>query len=397
MKKEKKDRPVRVLQVCLCGDGNFGGLEHFLYGYCSHIDAKAVTFDYLYLNRRPGNAGGFDEILEHTNVYELDVWKSIHNPIKRYFLMFWKTRAVVKKGQYDAIHINTGVIYIAMLIAYIAKKEDIPIRIVHAHAIHAPEKNISKICTKLFGGLMQKSIGKNSTHQFTCSDRAGKSMFGSTKQLKNYRIIKNAIEVGQFRYAPETRKRIRENMGAVNDKIVITVGNLLPVKNHSFLIDVFRTVLENDASAKLWIVGGGELKDALQAQIDSLGLSGHVVLFGVRNNVDELLQAADLYVCPSLSEGLSLSIVEAQTSGLRVLASDGISREHRITDLVEFFPLNAGRNQWALEILRMLNEKYIRKDRYQEMADAGYEINVAAKQLENFYVLSVKEPFFQVV
>lgn len=390
MATEKMDRPVRVLQVCLCGGGNFGGVQHFLHGYCSHIDEKAVQFEYLYLNKRPRNAGNFNRLLDNTNVYELNVL-NIHNLVKKYLLMYRKTRAVIKKGKYDVIHINTGQIHVAMVMAYIGAKEQVPIRIVHAHAVHAFDGTMAKIGTKLFRGFAQKSVRRNTTHQFACSEKAGASMFDNTKQLKDYRIIKNAIEVGKFRYRPEIRGRIREAMNVGNDKIVITVGNLMAIKNHEFLIDVFKVILESDIGIKLWIVGGGELKELLQSRIDSLHLSNKVMLLGARNDVNDLLQAADLYVCPSFSEGLSLSIVEAQTSGLRVLASDGISKEHRITDLIEFFPLSAGENKWALEIMRLLNEDYIREDKYQEMINAGYEINAAAKRLEQFYVSSVKE------
>ncbi len=386
----KGNIPVNVLQVCLCGGGNFGGVQHFLYAYCSHIDNEAVKFDYLYLNRRPREAGDFNRLLDHTNVYELDVL-NIRNIITKYLLMFRKTRMIVKDGKYDVIHINTGQIHIAMLMAYIAKRERIPIRIVHAHAVHVSEKKIAKIGTKLLKRFAQKLVRKNSTHQFACSEKAGKSMFGDTKKLKKYYIIKNAIEVEKFRYSYEKRLQIRKAMGVTNDKVIITVGNLMAVKNHSFLIDIFKMISENDRSTKLWIVGGGELKNALQEKIDALHLSEQVTLFGARNDVDELLQAADLYVCPSFSEGLSLSVVEAQTSGLRVLASDGISKEHRITDLIEFLPLNGGENKWVSEIMRLLKEEYIRKDKYQEMVNAGYEINAAAKYLEKFYISSVKE------
>lgn len=389
MKSKKGGRPVRVLQVCLCGGGNFGGVQHFLYEYCSHMDDRLVRFDYLYLNRRPANAGDFNRMLDNTKVYELDVL-NIPGIVKKYLLMFRKTQAVIKKGRYDVIHINTGQIQIAMLMAYIAKKERIPVRIVHAHAIHTSGKIISKIGTKLFRGFAQRSIRKNSTHQFACSRKAGNSMFGNTEKLRKYHIIKNAIEAERFRYSPETRERIRKAMGVADEKVIITVGNLMAVKNHSFLIDAFRIALKEEPGIRLWIVGGGELKETLQTQIDLWHLSGQAVLLGARNDVDELLQAADLYVCPSFSEGLSLSVVEAQTSGLRVLASDGISREHRITDLVDFFPLSAGEKKWALEIGRLLKQEYVREDKYQEMADAGYEINAAAKRLEMFYVSSVR-------
>lgn len=390
MGNEKKNGPVKVLQVSSCGGGNFGGVQHFLYEYCSHINEKKVKFDYLYLNKRPGNAGSFNKLLDNTNVYELDVL-NIQNIIKKFLLMYRKTRIVIEKGDYDVIHINVGQIHTAMFVAYVARAAHVPVRIVHAHAVHASEKKIAKIGTKLFRGIAQKSIWKNSTHQFTCSEKAGNSIFGNTKQLKNYRIIKNAVKVEKFRYLPKTRSEVREAFGVGSDKIIITVGSLMGVKNHSFLIDIFNVISKKDEKVRLWIVGGGELKDVLQAKIDSLHLSGRATLLGARNDVDKLLQAADLYVCPSFSEGLSLAVVEAQTSGIKVLASDGISKEHRITDLIEFLPLDAGENKWASEIMRLLNEEYVREDKYQEIVDAGYEINAAAKWLEEFYISAVKE------
>ena len=346
-------KPIRVLQVCVCPAGSFGGVQHFLYDYCSRLDSEIIETEFLYINKRPENAAGFGEMLRRSKVYELDVF-NIDSTFKKYKQMHKKVAEILEKNRFDIIHINSGHIYIALLICSIAKKAGIPVRIVHSHSYYVNEKATTKLAGKFLNEFARRQVIKASTHQFTCSDRAGRSMYGRIDGLPCYKVIKNAIDVGKFRYDPRVRKEVRREQDVEDKKIVITVGNLQPVKNHKFLIKVFCEVKKYNDKICLWIVGGGALRGELEKLIDKMNLSGTVRLFGTRNDVNDLLQASDLYVCPSFSEGLSISSIEAQASGLRLLESTGVPKEVDVTGRCEFMDLDAGAVVWADKIISLV-------------------------------------------
>ncbi|MBO6310304.1 MAG: glycosyltransferase, partial [Oribacterium sp.] len=231
-------RKIRVLQVCVCPAGSYGGVQHFLYDYCSRMNPEKIETEFMYVNVRPKNAAEFGKLLDRSKVYELKVL-NIESTVVKYQQMKKKAEEVLKNNKYDVIHINSGHIYIALLMSSLAKKAGIPVRIVHSHSYYVNEKKSTKILGAFLNGFARKQVIRVSTHQFTCSDRAGRSMYGRIEGLPGYRVIKNAIDVGKFRYDPKVRDEVRREMGAKDKRVVITVGNLQPVKNHKFLIDVF--------------------------------------------------------------------------------------------------------------------------------------------------------------
>lgn len=345
-------RKIRVLQVCVCPAGSYGGVQHFLYDYCSRMNPEKIETEFMYINERPKNAAEFGELLDRSKVYELKVF-NIESTAVKYQQMKKKAEEVLKNNKYDVIHINSGHIYIALLMSSIAKKAGIPVRIVHSHSYYVNEKKSTKILGAFLNGFVRKQVIRVSTHQFTCSDRAGRSMYGRIEGLPGYRVIKNSIDVRKFRYNPTLRDEVRKEMGVEDKRVVITVGNLQPIKNHKFLIDVFKEVRDRDENTVLWIVGGGELKNELEEKIEKKGVSNYVRVLGKRDDVYKLLQAADLYVCPSISEGFPISSVEAQASGLRLLESSGVSEEINITGDCSFMSLKEGTHRWAEQILSM--------------------------------------------
>lgn len=352
-----KLKKIRVLQVCVCPAGSYGGVQHFLYDYCSRMDPDVIETEFMYINKRPRNAAGFGELLDRSKVYELKVF-DIKSTVMKYRQMRKKAKEVLENNAYDVIHINSGHIYIALLMSRLAKEAGISVRIVHSHSYYVNEKVSTKIIGTFLNDFARKQVISASTHQFTCSDRAGKSMYGRIDDLLGYRVIKNAIDVGKFRYDPKVRDEVRKEMGAEDKRVVITVGNLMPVKNHKFLIDVFGEIKKMGDGAVLWIVGGGELKEELEAQIRSMGLQESVKLTGARNDIYRILQGADLYVCPSHSEGLPISSIEAQASGLRLLESTGVPEDVNVTGRCEFMPLSDGTRSWAERIIQMLDQAY---------------------------------------
>lgn len=169
-----------------------------------------------------------------------------------------------------------------------------------------------------------------------------------------------------------------------SDFVIGHVGRFAPPKNHPFLIDVFKSVHDKNRNSKLLLVGTGNGQSNIREKVDNLGLSDSVIFLGNRGDVNRILQAMDVFLFPSLYEGLGIAALEAQASGLPCIISDGVPSECKVTDLAESLDLNLPIDKWANAVLE--KQSAIRKNTYQEIKNAGYDIEQNAKQLENFYI-----------
>ena len=154
-------------------------------------------------------------------------------------------------------------------------------------------------------------------------------------------------------------------------------------KNHTFLIDIFKIVSEK-IEAKLVLVGGGKLKAEIEDKVTNLGIKDKVIFTGIRSDVNKLLQAMDVFVFPSMYEGLPVVLIEAQAAGLPCLMSDTVAIESKKTDLVTTLPLSAGALQWADKSIEIAAAK--RCNTYEEIMKSGYDIRENAKRLQNYYI-----------
>ena len=171
----------------------------------------------------------------------------------------------------------------------------------------------------------------------------------------------------------------------MGDRFVIGhVGRFNPPKNHPFLIRVFAEVLKRDVSAILLLIGTGDGQQEIKTMVETLGITENVLFLGSRSDVPDLLQAMDVFVFPSLYEGLSLATVEAQSAGLPCVLSNQIPAECKMTNNVEFIPLTASPEIWADHICG--HKGHIRENMFDRIADAGYDIKKNAEWLQNFYL-----------
>ena len=200
--------------------------------------------------------------------------------------------------------------------------------------------------------------------------------------------MKNAVDAMQYRFNKQVQDSMREELGIQGKKVIGHVGRFFPQKNHGFLIDIFKAVHDKDNNTVLLLVGGGEADDALKNQIrdkvESLGLTDCVQFLGVREDVDKVVQSFDVFLLPSLFEGLPVTMVEAQAAGLPCVISDKVPIQCDITGNVDVVALEDSADKWADVILDRAYhfEKY---DTYQQIADAGFDIKAQAEWLEAFY------------
>lgn len=216
---------------------------------------------------------------------------------------------------------------------------------------------------------------------FACSEKAGKHLFGDIGE--KLVVIPNGIDISEFCFNSEKREALRKSLD-VNSKIVIGhVGRLTAAKNQTFLLDVFAEFHHEHQKSVLMIVGTGELEAVLRKKANQLGIVDCVKFFGFRQDVSELLQVFDVFVLPSLYEGMPITLIEAQTCGLPCVISDTITRETAVTDLVHFVSIQKPPTDWVMEIEIAL--KHSREfPGYKEcMIKSGYSIQTTIERLSD--------------
>lgn len=213
------------------------------------------------------------------------------------------------------------------------------------------------------------------------STEAAEFVFGKncTKNRK-VGILKNAIPIESYKFDIEKRNMIRKELGLDNKLVVGHIGRFNAQKNHKFLIEIFKEIVNFNDDAILLLVGKGELEKEIQRQIDNLNLNKNVIFAGIRKDVPSLLMAMDVMVFPSFFEGMPNVIIEAQATGLPCVLSNTITKEVAITDIVTFLPLEANWLEWSGIVL---NKKSTYREAYAERVKrAGYDIQDIGKQFE---------------
>ena len=200
-----------------------------------------------------------------------------------------------------------------------------------------------------------------------------------------YQIVRNAIDISQYVYNPEKQVEMRKKLALPDGLIVGHVGRFNPPKNHAFLVDIFAALLKKEPSATLLLVGDGDGLPQIKSKVKSLGISDHVRFLGLRSDVADLMQAMNVFVFPSLYEGLPLTMIEAQASGLPCIISDKVSEECIVTDgLVSTESLSASPSQWADRILSIRPTS--RGNHRDEIAANGFDISNEAIKLQEYYI-----------
>ena len=237
--------------------------------------------------------------------------------------------------------------------------------------------------------LMAYNTRNVADYFFACSQQAGIDRFGKKVVHSNrYHVLNNAIDTERFQYREITRRGIREEFGYLSEQVVIGhIGRFDRQKNHKFLIAIFSELYHTDKNIRLLLVGDGKLRKSIQRQVEKLGIAEAVSFAGVRSDVNRILQAMDIFVFPSIYEGLPVTLVEAQTAGLPCVISDHVPSESiLIGNLVTVQNLRSSAERWASHILSRVWEKQGRIGRAEEVKSQGYDITDTAKWLGEFYL-----------
>lgn len=362
--------PIRILHVL--GGISLGGAESRIMDLYRHIDRDKLQFDFLIHQTEKGY---YEEEIEALGgrIYRVPRFR-LYNiaAYKKALQAFFADHHAFK-----AVHghmTSTAAIYLP-----IAKKCGVPVTIAHARSAGV-DKGIKGAVTR----LLRMPLKKRCDHMFACSMLAAESVFGTENaHAGRVKIVPNAIDVKQFTYREETRIRMRRAL-SLEDKFVIGhVGRFHYAKNHEYLLAVFQKIVSRKSNAVLLLLGEGSRMEEMKERASALGIADQVIFCGNQKETWNYYQAMDFFVFPSRFEGLPGTVVEAQAAGLRCLISDTIAKEVKITELVDSLRIEEKPEKWAEYVLE--HEMYERKDRYEQIAAAGFDVSGQAAWYENFY------------
>ena len=369
--------PQRALHVL--GQMYRGGAESRTMDLFRNLDRERFVLDFLVM--KPGRHHYFDEIeaLGGRVFY-------VEPPMESNFLRFVRdVRGILAtEGPFGVVHCHTDFNSGAVMLA--ARLAGVPVRVVHART--SPPASTGSV-RRIYNRAMRRLILSSSTQLVACGTEAGTHLFGKgAMSAGRVVMLPNAIELDRFTMSATARTDARRGLDLDQDcPVVVNVGNLRPVKNQSLLVRAFARLLAHQPEAVLLLVGEGPDEASLKSLVEALGVGTQVRFLGSRDDVPVILAAADLFVMPSLWEGVPGAAVEAQATGLPVLLSDTISREADAgTGLVRFQSLHLSEEQWAATMEEMLAQPRVDPVTVRAaMETSGFDARVNARRLVDLY------------
>ncbi len=366
---------IRVLQVLGCLDR--GGAENMIMSVYRNIDREKIQFDFiLHLNRK----SDFDDEAKSLGAqifYAPQYNGKNHFEYKKWWNDFFKAHP-----EYKLLHSHirsTASIYTEIAHKYGVKT------IVHSHSTMTAGSGLGAMVKN----LMQRNITKHADKCLACSDVAGKWLFKDHE----YTLYPNSIDAKKFEFSEANRLKIREKHNLGESFVIGHVGRYHKIKNQTFLMDIFAQILKKRPDSYLVLVGEkigseGMEKSELVDYAKSKGVFDRCVFAGNVPNVNEYMSAFDVFVFPSLYEGLPVTLIEAQASGIHCFVSDTVSPESKITDNLEFVSLEKTDAEWAEKIMSFDYSQ--RTSSYEDIYNAGYDIEAGVSNLMGIYMSLLK-------
>lgn len=371
------EKPIRILQVL--GRLDRGGAETMIMNLYRCMDRKQIQFDFVIHT---------EDVCDYTQeikglggkIYSMKPFRaSTAAGYRRKWRIFFQ-----EHKEYHVIHghmRSTAALYLAE-----AKRAGL-VTIVHSH-----NTSSGSGLSAVIKNILQYPLRYQADYLFACSRLAGEWLYGKKAcRSSRFCLLLNGIEPEQFRFDQRMRQKVRKDMQVSEDAVVfLHVGRMEEQKNHTFLLRIMKELLRQEQKAGreiwLWLCGMGPLEKSLLEQVKEDGIASHVRFLGVREDIPMLMQAADVFLFPSLFEGLPVTVVEAQAAGLPVVMSDTITDEVCLTELVESCSLNGEVRLWAQKALDAAGKKERDRAEYAGIiAQKGYDVRQNAKKLAAFY------------
>lgn len=368
-------KEIRILHMIGCLE--IGGSQSMIMNIYRNIDRRMIQFDFVI--DKDVKSPLYKEITQlGGKIYKMPKFNGI-NIIE--VQSSWK-KFFENHSEYKILH--SHVRSYASIYLPIAKKIGVK-TIIHSHST-SNGTGLASLVKK----IIQFPLRYQADYLFACSKEAGEWLFGK-KAVKNdnFKVIYNGIDCERFRFNKENRMFIRKKYGIENNFVIGHIGRHTLPKNPIFLLKLFAEIYKAEPNARLLQVGQGELTEQMKEKCDKLGIADKVIFTGPRDDIPDFLSAMDVFVFPSLWEGLGIVAIEAQASGLQTICSDVIPKEACITDLFHALSLNLPLDKWVRYILQFA-DGYERKDMHARITEMGYDIHQTVQWLEEFYNIIVR-------
>ena len=361
---------IKILHVIVGFIG--GGVEEFLYNNIINLPKEDYDISIVaYEKSLKECIDKFKKLdikiyeLNNSNVKDIQNNKFIYN--------------IIKKNKFDIVHVHMT--EFSMYPCRVARLLNTKIIIAHSHNIFISNSFIENLKFK-----MHRKLTKLLSNRYmACSKGAAVSLFGKNN-MKNekVKIINNGINIERFRFNKDIRTSIRKKLKIKNDEILIGhIGRFTEQKNHKFILEIFDKICEMRENYKLLLIGEGHLKEEIKEYAEGLGLNDKVIFKENTEKIEEMYNAMDYFLFPSIYEGLGMVTIEAQVNGLKVLASDVIPQEANITNNIKFLSLKKNPEDWANIIINENladREKKIRTEKILE-----FDSRNTAMELDKYY------------
>ena len=363
-------KQYKILQICVDLDG--GGIDRFLYNYCSRI--PNIQFDFAIIKK--DSVGILEKSIE-------DLGCRIYK-VPRLREGLWKNYKAIKKileqNSYDAVHVHLGAEGSVSLLC--AKMNGIKTRIVHSHAAFVPESKKQRYARYVMTCLSKLLC----TDLAACGNDAAMWLWGKKAyEAGKIHVQNNAIDTNTYAFNQEARQHYRNLFGITDNTLVVGhVGRISDQKNQKRIIDIFAKIREKCNDTKLILIGREDEGYTINDKISEHHLEENVICLGVRDDVPELLNMFDIFLFPSKFEGLPFTLIETQCNGLQNLCSSVISSKVAISDCIEFLSLDDSDEVWAQKCLQIAS-KGRDKNARNDVAEAGYDLDVEAQRLYDYY------------
>ena len=366
---------LRVLQVGMTR--NLGGIETYLIEQFRHLDKSKIDYDFVNITGEYSICYEDEILASGSKIFK--VVSRHKNPLLHYWQ--WFNILLQNKGVYDVIVLNTNSLeYVFPLV--LGKVFGIPVRVIHSH--NSGFENKQGLARRLLVGMNKKLLAWSANLRFACSQFAGQWMFKDNP----YHVIYNAIDIHKYDADLAVRDEMRQALNLDTALTLLHVGRFSYQKNHSFLLDIFKEVHSIQPDSVLLLVGDtteeSEFLTEVKRKIKAYGLENVVRLLGRRDDVNKIMQAADVLVMPSFFEGLTVVGIEAQASDLPLLLSDTVTKELELLPSTQFISLDAGAKAWAEVIVN--SKQHNRRSRYEELKAAGYDIGFETERVEKLLI-----------
>ncbi len=363
---------------------NPGGVESFLMNNYRNINSHKIHFDFLC---NTINKIAFEDEILKNNSRIFNIYPRRKDPFRfrKELNDFFRKHA----NEYNCAWINLNTL-VNIDYLKVAKKYGIKRIIVHSHNSRNMDTGFKGYITQKLHNLHKKQLQKYATDYWACSSFAAK-WFYTNDLLKKVKIIKNAIDVNNFSFNEKKRQSLRQKLHLENNLVIGNVGRLHFQKNQMFILDVLSYLVKLNPKVRLVLVGQGADKEKLENRVNELNLQKYVIFAGVQDDIQEWLSTFDLFIFPSLFEGLGIAGLEAEANGLPIYASDKvIPQELKINSNFKFLDLGKGPQFWAHQIEKSNFERENQETIEKNFQNSGYSIESSVQKLEKYFLKEEK-------